>query len=63
MRKSTNRQQKAVRYCEHWLVIEFEGNIDDFYDCSLFLRNYLDDAKQTERELYCEYMAYINDLD
>lgn len=59
IRKSTARQQAAVRYCEQWLCIEFEGNINSFDDCSLFLKTYLEDAKETERELICEYEAYM----
>lgn len=59
MRKSTERQQKAVRYCEQWLYVEFDGNINSFDDCSLFLGIYLEDAKQTEMELSCEFEAYI----
>lgn len=30
MRKSTEKQQSAVRYCEQWLYIEFDGNIESF---------------------------------
>ena len=59
IRKSTKNQQAAVRYCEQWLCIEFDGNIDSFNDCSYFLKIYLDEAKQTEIELRCEYEAYM----
>ena len=59
IRKSTKKQQAAVRYCEQWLCIEFDGNIDSFNDCSYFLKVYLDEAKQTEMELRCEYEAYM----
>lgn len=59
IRKSTKRQQAAVRYCEQWLCIEFDGNINSFNDCSYFLKIYLDEAKQTEMELRCEYEAYM----
>ena len=62
MRKSTEKQQSAVRYCEQWLYIEFDGNIESFDECSLFLSIYLEEAKQTEMELRCEYEAYIWDL-
>ena len=37
MRKSTEKQQSAVRYCEQWLYIEFDGNIESFDECSHFL--------------------------
>lgn len=63
IRKSTTRQQAAVRYCEQWLCIEFEDNINSFDDCSLFLKTYLEDAKETERELTCEYEAYMWELE
>lgn len=59
MRKSTERQQAAVRYCEQWLYVEFDGDINNFDDCSLFLSVYLEDAKQEEMELSCEFEAYI----
>lgn len=62
MKQSTLKQRQAVRYCEKWLCIEFEANIDNFNECSAFLNMYLEDAKQTERELICEYSAYIWDL-
>lgn len=61
MKKSTKKQQEAVKYCEEWLYIEFDGNIEDFNDCSQFLDIYLEEAKQTEMELRCEYKAYIWD--
>lgn len=57
--KSTKRQQAAVRYCEQWLYIEFDGDINSFEDCSLFLSIYLEEAKQTEMELSCEFTAYL----
>lgn len=57
--KSTEKQRKAVKYCEEFLYIEFEGNIMSARDCSEFLNLYLEEAKDRERELYCEYSAYI----
>ena len=59
MRKSTKRQQAAVRYCELWLDIKFNGDIESFNNCSYFLSVYLELAKQTKMELSCEYEAYI----
>ena len=61
MKKSTKKQQSAVRYCEQWLYIEFDGNIESFDECSHFLSIYLEEAKQAEMELRCEYEAYIWD--
>ena len=63
MRKSTKKQQSAVRYCEQWLYIEFDGNIESFDECSHFLSIYLEEAKQTEMEIGCEYEAYLWDID
>ena len=63
IRKSTARQQAAVRYCEQWLYIEFDGNIESFDECSHFLSIYLEEAKQTEMEIGCEYEAYLWDID
>lgn len=63
MRKSTEKQQSAVRYCEQWLYIEFDGDINSFDDYSLFLSIYLEEAKQTEMEIGCEYEAYLWDID
>lgn len=59
VRKSTAKQQAAVRYCEEWLCIEFDGDINNFNDCSLFLSIYLEDAKQAALELSCEFESYI----
>ena len=63
IRKSTKKQQAAVRYCERWLHIKFDGNINSFNDCSYFLKVYLDEAKQAKIELTCEYEAYIWEIE
>lgn len=42
IRKSTPKQKAAVKYCEKWLNIEFEGNINSYNDCYCFLRSYLE---------------------
>lgn len=59
IRKSTPKQKVAVKYCEEWLNIEFEGNIDSYNDCHHFLMSYLEDAKQLAMELSCEFEAYM----
>ena len=63
MRKSTKKQQSAVRYCEQFLYIEFDGDIESFEECSYFLSIYLEEAKRTEMELRCDYESYIWDKD
>lgn len=45
IRPSTENQQKAVRFIESVLNVEFEGSITDFEDCRIFLSEYLDIAK------------------
>lgn len=52
---STPKQKAAVHFCEEILGIEFEGNIESKQECSQFLTEYLDLAKQFYTELKCEY--------
>lgn len=47
---STEKQRRAVRYCEDWLHITFAGDINHFQACSDFLSHYLDLAKATEAQ-------------
>ena len=37
MRKSTEKQRSAVKYCELWLYIEFDGDINNFHSLWLLL--------------------------
>lgn len=60
---TTNRQRAAVHFCEKWLNITFEGNIEDKYQVSAFLEEYLQEAKDLYDEIRCEYEAYLWDLD
>ena len=60
---TTNRQRAAVHFCEQWLNITFEGNINDRCQVSAFLEEYLQEAKDLYNELRCEYEAYLWDLD
>lgn len=59
----TDRQKNAVHFCEEWLHISFEGNINSKQDVSDFLSEYLDEAKYLYMEIRCEYEAYLNNLD
>lgn len=59
---TTNKQKAAVHFCEQWLNITFEGNINDSQQVSYFLSIYLNDAKQLYNEIRCEYESYIQDL-
>lgn len=59
---TTDKQKAAVHFCEQWLNITFEGNINDFQQVSYFLSIYLDEAKSLYNEVKCEYEAYLWDL-
>lgn len=59
---TTNKQKAAVHFCEQWLNITFEGNINDFQQVSYFLSIYLDEAKSLYDEVRCEYESYLWDL-
>ena len=59
----TNKQKAAVHFCEEWLNITFEGDIENKYQVSLFLQEYLQDAKNLYDEVKCEYEAYLWELD
>lgn len=60
---TTNRQKAAVHFCEQWLDITFNGDIEDRYQVSIFLGEYLQEAKDLHNELRCEYEAYLWDLE
>ena len=57
-KQSTARQKGAVKFVEEWLDITFNGDINNFYEVSDFLSEYLDEAKQMYDEIYCEYTSY-----
>lgn len=59
---TTNRQKAAVHFCEQWLHVTFEGDINDFQQVSHFLSIYLDEAKNLYNEVRCEYESYLWDL-
>lgn len=59
---TTDKQKAAVHFCEQWLNITFEGNINDFQQVSYFLSIYLDEAKSLYNEVRCEYESYLWDL-
>ena len=53
--KSTIKQVAAVHFCEYMLNILFEGDINNRQECSHFLSEYLEQAKQMYTKLKCEY--------
>ena len=59
---TTNKQKAAVHFCEQWLDVTFDGDINNFKQVSYFLSIYLDDAKQLYDEIRGEYESYLWDL-
>ena len=60
---TTKRQKAAIHFCEQWLNITFNGDIENRYQVSIFLGEYLQEAKDLYNELRCEYEAYLWDLE
>lgn len=56
---TTNKQKSAVHFCERWLNITFNGDIEDKHQVSEFLNEYLQEAENSYNELKCEYEAYL----
>ena len=54
---TTNRQKVAVRFCETWLDISFEGDINNFNQVSNFLSTYLDAAKAICEDAVSSYYS------
>lgn len=59
---TTDRQKAAIHFCEQWLNITFEGNINDRCQVLVFLGEYLQEAKNLYNEIRCDYEAYLWDL-
>ena len=59
---TTNKQKAAVHFCEQWLDVTFNGDINNFQQVSNFLSIYLEEAKLLYNEIKCEYEAYLWDL-
>ena len=58
-----DKQKAAVHFCEQWLNITFEGDIEDKNQVSEFLEEYLQEAKDLYNEIKYEYEAYLWSLD
>ena len=59
-KKSTEKQKAAIEFIEKWLDVTFTGDINNFYEVSDFLSEYLDEAKQIYDEIYNEYTSYTS---
>lgn len=53
----TNRQKKAVAFCETWLKVKFTGNINNYTEVSDFLSLYLDEAKSIAEDAFSSYYS------
>ena len=60
---TTDKQKAAVHFCEQWLNITFEGDIEDKNQVSTFLEEYLQEAKDLYNEIKYEYEAYLWSFD
>ena len=60
---TTEKQRRAVAFCERWLNIKFNENVNDFEKVSRFLSINLDYAKAIYIDAYCSYQGFMNDLD
>lgn len=60
---TTNKQKDAVHFCERWLNVTFNGDINNSRQVSNFLSIYLQEAKNLYNEIRCEYEAYLWELD
>ena len=60
---TTKRQKEAVHFCEEWLDISFEGDINNFNQVSNFLSMYLDSAKSYFNDAVESYYSFILDKD
>ena len=56
-RQVTDKQKRAVYFVETWLKVKFNGNINNFYDVSNFLNNYLNEAKSMAEDAYASYYS------
>jgi hypothetical protein len=59
---TTDKQKAAVYFCEKWLNVTYNGDINNFQQVSNFLSEYLEEAKLTYEEIACEYESYLWDL-
>ena len=59
---TTDKQKAAVHFCEQWLNVTFNGDINNSQQVRYFLSIYLDDAKQIYDEIRCRYESYLWDL-
>lgn len=52
---TTEKQKKAVRFCEEILEVDFTGDINSFEEVSKYLSLYLNLAKSTAKDICDSY--------
>lgn len=58
-RNSTTKQRAAIHFVEEWCNITFEGDINNFYEVSDFLSDYLDAAKEIAEDAQASYLSML----
>lgn len=58
-RKSTEKQKAAVEFIELWCDIKYQGDINDFYEVSDFLSDYLVIAKEVADDASASYNSML----
>ena len=57
---TTKKQKYAVLFCEEWLRVNFEGDINNFQEVNQFLTIYLDYAKSIAELACASYYSHFN---
>lgn len=68
---TTDRQKKAIMFCNETLPDKFNGDINNFKEVSLYLSQHLAEAKKKSESKkvvlattrHCDYCSYIGDDD
>lgn len=68
---TTDRQKRAIMFCNETLPNKFNGDIDNFNEVSLYLSQHLAEAKKKSEPKkivlattrHCDYCSYIGDDD
>ena len=57
---TTKKQKYAVLFCEEWLRVKFEGDINNFQEVRRFLSIYLDYAKAIASDAFASYYSHFD---
>ena len=59
---TTDKQKSAVHFCEEWLHISFEGDLENKVEVDLFLSEYFNEAQLIYNEVQVEYSSQLESL-